>query len=86
LKPKTALGGTDMQSVEELIESDKYKSMIDDILSSPILAVSKREQARSEMLNYMIRQVSKEYGAASEDEALDLWEDYKVQHGISIDV
>lgn len=75
-----------MQSVEELIESDEYKSMIDDILSSPILAVSKREQARSEMLNYMIRQVSKEYGAASEDEALDLWEDYKVQHGISIDV
>ncbi len=75
-----------MQSVEELIESDEYKSMIDDILSSPILAVSKREQARSEMLNYMIQQVAKEYGAASEDEALDLWEDYKVQHGISIDV
>ena len=75
-----------MQYVEELIESDEYKSMIDDILSSPILAVSKREQARSEMLNYMIQQVAKEYGAASEDEALDLWEDYKVQHGISIDV
>ena len=75
-----------MQSVEELIESDEYKSWIDDILSSPILAVSKREQARSEMLNYMIQQVAKEYGAASEDEALDLWEDYKVQHGISIDV
>lgn len=75
-----------MQSVEELIESDEYKSMIDDILSSPILAVSTREQARSEMLNYMIQQVAKEYGAASEDEALNLWEDYKVQHGISIDV
>ncbi len=75
-----------MQSVEELIESDEYKSMIDDILSSPILAVSTREQARSEMLNYMIQQVAKEYGVASEDEALNLWEDYKVQHGISIDV
>lgn len=75
-----------MQSVEELIESDEYKNMINDILSSPILAVSRREHARSEMLNYMIQQVSKEYGAASEDEALDLWEDYKVQYGISVDV
>lgn len=75
-----------MQSVEELIESDEYKNMIDDILSSPVLTVSKREHARNEMVNYMIRQVSKEYGTTSEDEALDLWEDYKIQHGISIDV
>lgn len=75
-----------MQTVEEFIESDEYKSMIDDILSSPVLAVSRREHARNEMLHYMIQQVSKECGAASEDEALDLWEDYKIRHGISIDV
>lgn len=75
-----------MQSVEEFIHSDEYKRMIDDILSSPVLVVSKRENARSEMLHYMIKQVSEEYGTTSEDEALDLWEDYKVQHGISIDV
>ncbi|MDE7477657.1 MAG: hypothetical protein K2M91_06875 [Lachnospiraceae bacterium] len=75
-----------MQSVDELIKSDEYKSMISEILSSPVLLVSKREDARKEILSYMIKQISEAYGVASEDEALDLWEDYKVSHGISIDV
>ena len=75
-----------MQSVDELINSDEYKSMISEILSSPVLLVSKREDARKEILSYMIKQISEAYGVVSEDEALDLWEDYKVSHGISIDV
>ena len=79
-------GGIGMQSVDELINSDEYKSMISEILSSPILAVSKREDARKEILKYMVKQISEEYGVSSEDEALDLWEEYKVSHGISVDV
>lgn len=79
-------GRCTMQSVDELINSDEYQNMISEILSSPILAASKREDARREMLCYMIRQVAEAYEAASEDEALDLWEDYKASHGISIDV
>ena len=47
-----------MQSVDELINSDEYKSMISEILSSPILAVSKREDAHKEILNYMVKQIS----------------------------
>lgn len=75
-----------MQSVDELINSDEYKSMICEILSSPVLVVSKREDARKEILSYMIKQISEEYKVTSEDEALDLWEDYKVSHEISINV
>lgn len=69
------------KSLSDLFSSSDeefYQSM----LNSPILKIKDREDAKDEILRYMIKQINSETGGVSDEDALDNWEQYKKQHNI----
>ena len=72
-KPEKSLSDLFSSSDEEF-----YQSM----LNSPILKIKDREDAKDEILRYMIKQINLETGRVSDEDAFDNWEQYKKQHNI----
>lgn len=69
------------KSLSDLFSSSDeefYQSM----LNSPILKIKDREDAKDEILRYMIKQINSETNGVSDEDALDNWEQYKKQHNI----
>lgn len=52
------------------------------MLGNDIFQLNKREQAREEILQYMINQIKKEFNISDNGEALLRWDEYKARHGI----
>ncbi len=52
------------------------------IMSNDILALNRREQAKEEMLQYMLNQIKEEFDIVDNGEALLKWDEYKAKHGI----
>lgn len=69
------------KSLSDLFSSSDeefYQSM----LNSPILKIKDREDAKDEILRYMIKQINLKTNGVSDEDALDNWEQYKKQHNI----
>lgn len=49
-----------------------------------IFNLNKREQAKEEILEYMLGQIKKEYNLSDNGEALLKWDEYKAKHGIHL--
>lgn len=49
-----------------------------------IFNLNKREQAKEEILEYMLAQIKEEYKLSDNGEALLKWDEYKAKHGIQL--
>lgn len=50
--------------------------------NNDIFKLNKREQAKEEIMEYMLSQIKKEFGVSDDGEALLKWGEYKARHHI----
>ncbi len=56
----------------------------DIVAGNDIFDLNKREQAKEEILEYMLGQIKEEYKLSDNGEALLKWDEYKTKHGICL--
>jgi hypothetical protein len=54
----------------------------DDFDESEMIIASKREEAKEEILRYMVCRIKEEYGLSDDGEALLKWDEYKLKYNL----